>query len=122
MNQSEHVKWVEDYIRAQELGGVDADHPLWWAIARFFDLGETDPEACWQAILEIVQRQPSEQILGVLSAGPLEDLIEEHGLQFIDRIEDEARKSPVFRRMLRSVWESSSDDVWARVQRASELS
>lgn len=118
MNDDKLAEWVGAYIQAQELDVVDYEHPLWWAIKKFMDLGESNPEACWLAVLGIVQQMPSEKVLSVLAAGPLEDLIDDHGPQFIDRIENEARRNSVFRTMLRNVWKSGSDDVWDRVQRA----
>ncbi len=118
MNQSKHDEWIDAYIRAQEDGVVTVDHPLWWAVAKFFDMNEIDPEGCWAAILSIVECRPSEHVLQVLAAGPLEDLIEANGAQFIDRIESEAHKSALFKEMLNGIWKSGSDEVWARVQRA----
>lgn len=118
MNRPEFIRWIDAYIQAQELGDVSASHPLWWAVEKFFELNETNPDICWDAILAIAERKPSEQVLGIVAAGPLEDLIEYHGPEFIDRIESEARANPVFRKMLSGVWESSNEDVWARVQQA----
>ena len=118
MKDRELSEWVESYIAAQEAGGIDIDHPLWWPIERFFDLMQEQPNECWQAILAVLDREPGENVLGILGAGPLEDLIHEHGPAFIDRIEFEARENPPFKALLTRVWESSTPDVWARVQRA----
>jgi hypothetical protein len=118
MKNAELLQWVEAYIAAQEQGGVDGDHPLWWAIDRFFELMHEHPEDCWQAILAVLDTTNSESVLGILGAGPLEDLIHEHGPEFIDRIEFEARENPPFKALLASVWESSTPEVWTRVQRA----
>lgn len=82
-------------------------------------------EALWTFILKVVARRPSEWALEVLAAGPLEDLIADKGHYFIDRIELEARRDPVFRRTLHGVWRNaSSQEVWDRVVRArgSEIS
>jgi hypothetical protein len=57
----------------------------------------------------------SEEVLGVLAAGPLEDLIHDKGDDFIERIELLARRDPAFRLLLRGVWESGSPAVWERV-------
>ncbi len=53
----------------------------------------------------------------MLAAGPLEDLIEYHGPDFIGRIEDEARRSAIFRELLGEVWESSTPEVWGRIEK-----
>jgi hypothetical protein len=85
-----------------------------------FVLQETDAESFWQFILEVVSRNPSAAVVGMLAAGPLEDLIAYAGESFIDRIETEARRSPEFRHALNGVWrlgDDTSDSIWARVER-----
>ena len=53
----------------------------------------------------------------ILAAGALEDLLADHGPDYIDRVEDTARKDPKFNRLLGGVWKNSiTDDVWHRVQ------
>jgi hypothetical protein len=53
----------------------------------------------------------------VLSAGPIEDLLAQHGDAFIDRVEIEARRDPSFAKVLGGVWQNSmSDEVWKRLQ------
>jgi hypothetical protein len=111
--------WVDAYIEAQQ----DADllkegNPHWWAVNRFMD-DDTDPEDCWLAILAILSKGPPANVLGVLAAGPLEDLVEYHGPQFIDRIEVEARRSSAFRDLLSGVWKSSTPEIWSRIETAS---
>ncbi|WP_425476665.1 DUF6869 domain-containing protein [Solilutibacter tolerans] len=75
-------------------------------------------EECWDGILAVVERRPSEKVLGMLAAGPVEDLINHSGNEFIDRIEERSRRDPFFRQMLHGVWESGSREVWARVEAA----
>lgn len=76
-------------------------------------------EAMWQFILKVVAKRPSEWTLCMLAAGPIEDLIGECGDAFIDRIEVEARRDPVFRRALHGVWKTTSrQDVWNRIVEA----
>ncbi|WP_443018846.1 DUF6869 domain-containing protein [Sphingomonas sp. 2R-10] len=61
----------------------------------------------------------AKRILANTAAGPLENLLAEHGIDFIESVEVEARQD---RRMLWTVgcvWRNSmSEDVWIRVQRA----
>ena len=118
MKPSELSNWVDAYITVQDGGGIDADHPHWWAIERFFELMPEHPDECWQAILAILDREPSEAVLDILGAGPLEDLIHQHGAAFIEKIEFEARENPPFKALLDRVWESSTPEIWMRVQRA----
>lgn len=112
--------WVTAYIEAQSSPqpALD-DHPQWWAIKRFMDLNDLESaEEAWRAILQVVARQPPERVVGMLAAGPLEDLIQCWGPQFIERIEQAAWRSADFRALLGGVWESGVPEVWARIQRA----
>ncbi|WP_045767748.1 DUF6869 domain-containing protein [Xanthomonas albilineans] len=118
MDAVEIQSLVTAYIEAQKHRVADANDQNWWAVDRFFELMDSMPEICWQAIVEISRRNPSEEIIAITGAGPLEDLIEQYGDQFIDKIEAEARESPVFRKMLNSVWESGSSEIWSRVIQA----
>jgi hypothetical protein len=112
--------WASAYIEAEQLRDVAKhDGPLWWSIDRFMNLSEPQQaEDAWAAILEILARRPPDQVIGILAAGPLEDLIEEWGTVFIDRIEREARENQNFRYLLGGVWRSSTAEVWERVERA----
>lgn len=122
MDQSEIKIWAEKYIEAQDSSAeIDIDHPLWWPIGRFVDLEEEDPDSCWAAILEILSHNPSDNVIGILGAGPLEDLIHYHGENFIDRIESEASRNPAFRNLLKCVYESSTRAVWSRIERARNM-
>ena len=49
---------------------------------------------------------PSDKILGNLSAGPLEDLLFYHGNKFIDRVKTLTRQNSVFTRLFMGVWVS----------------
>lgn len=73
---------------------------------------------CWLAILEVLSRDPPEEVIGVLAAGALEDLIRSHGPAFIERIEAESRRNKAFRRLLGGVWQSTAPEIWARIQKA----
>ncbi len=115
--QSEIDAWVDAYIAAQSSGRpAELEDPNWWAIERFMELGQRDQaEASWIAILGVLKRAPSATVLGVLAAGPLEDLIHYWGPTFIERIEDAARRDAAFRALLGGVWQSSTPEVWDRV-------
>ncbi|QBB71000.1 hypothetical protein ELE36_11930 [Pseudolysobacter antarcticus] len=76
------------------------------------------PEQGWRAILGAVADARVEPYLGLLAAGPLEDLLSCHGEAFIERVEAEALLNPRFARVLGSVWQfQMSDEVWTRVQK-----
>jgi hypothetical protein len=118
MNVTDLEAWADAYIEGvQDPTRFKDGHPLWWAIERFMD-SDTDGEDIWLVILRILAKAPPEEVLGVLAAGPLEDLIHDRGDAFIDRIELQARQDRAFRQLLNGVWESGSPEVWARVDRA----
>jgi hypothetical protein len=119
-NSDEIEAWIAAYIEAQSLKKpINPDHQCWWAVERFMDMNTFEQaQAGWCAILGILHRQPPEQVLSMLAAGPLEDLIHYWGPDFIDRIEQTASDDVQFRNLLNRVWESSSADIWRRVQLA----
>jgi hypothetical protein len=111
--------WINTYILAQESSeSIHENHPHFWAIERFIDSPNEAPEECWEAILGVLNREPSQKVIAVLAAGPLEDLIEAHGAEYIERVEYEARKNPRFRHLLGGVWESGTPEIWKRVEQA----
>ena len=75
-------------------------------------------EDAWRVILAVLSRKPSDEVLGRLAAGPLEELIQTDGAAFIERMEECARKEPAFRHLLGGVWRSGTTDIWARVEKA----
>ncbi len=116
LSKEEMNHWVDGYIEAQEQYKNSDEN--FWAIERFFELEMDYPELCWEAILQILHRNPSKKVLSVLAAGPLEDLIHNHGVIFINSIEKEARINPDFKNLLGGVWESGAEEVWNRVLKA----
>jgi hypothetical protein len=116
--------WAEAYIRVNEDHAItDESHPDYLAAYEFMDelIGQL-AEDCWLGILEVVKLKPSDWVLGMLAAGPVEDLLEYSGAEFIERIEIEAQKNKDFRQMLQGTWESGSPEVWQRFIAARGLS
>jgi hypothetical protein len=84
-----------------------------------FDAVHDAPEVAWAAILQILDRELTEEQISILAAGPLGDLLAKHGSKFIERIECEAKKNPHFNYLLGGVRKSEiANDVWERVQNA----
>ena len=99
---------------AQRSGADIRDLTGWmefnWAV-------EVDPEHAWSAILAALEDPRMQESLGVLAAGPLEDLLSIHGERFIGRVESTARANPKFAWLLGGVWQHTMpEDVWSRVQ------
>ena len=113
-------KWATAYISVHEArASLDEAHPDFLAAYYFMDeLVGPIAEECWQGILAVVRKKPSDSVLGMLAAGPVEDLLEQSGSQFIERIETEARRDPTSRSMLNGVWKSGSPEVWTRLEAA----
>ena len=87
-----------------------------WAFAELLDLVSDSPEKGWECILYALQSPECQPHLGVLAAGPLEDLLCLHGQAFIERVESLATSNPKFAHVLGGVWESQIPaEVWARV-------
>jgi len=61
-------------------------------------------EEAWTILLLAISSIDDEAELNLLGAGHLENIVRDHGPQFIDRIEAEAARSERFRRALLGVW------------------
>ena len=87
-----------------------------WAFEELDDLCTDSPEDAWEIILGVLARDLSDEDIGMLAAGPLEDLLARHGRSIIERVEHEARRNPAFASLLGGVWQNTmSDDIWTRV-------
>lgn len=112
--QSLAALWVQ-YWRAPE--GTELRESLFWVNEREWDLVRSAPFDAWRLILGVLAFDSSPRIQEVLSAGPLEDLLSEHGEAVIDVVEARARASPVFASLLGGVWQNGMPaEIWARVQ------
>ncbi len=90
-----------------------------WAGRRLYHLRTCDdPDFALEIVAELIDRALSVDSLGLFAAGPLEDLLSDHGPHLIARVEHRARRNPKFLRALRGVWRHGmADDVWERIQR-----
>jgi len=102
-------KLAAQWIAAQAISGSRTDEE-WAPILEVINLANEDPEALWVVIGHIVELGPSELVKGALAAGPLEDLIQDHGSQFLARIEKQSKLSATFATLLPSVWVPESND------------
>src|SRR6266516_7201622 len=75
------------------------------------------PEEAWEVILAILARAAADgRVVGILAAGPLEDLLVSHGPAFIDRVEERAQIDSDFKPLLGSVYQNRMpNDFWALV-------
>ena len=112
---------VEAWIAAEEADeGSPVRESNWWAISQVIDWSlDRDGERLWQFITEAYKRDLSDKVFSSLAAGPLEDLLAKQGTEFIERVEELARKDPHFNSLLGGVWRNTmTDEIWQRVQTA----
>lgn len=62
------------------------------------------PERAWPIVVQLVARAPHDEALASIGASAIEDLVNKHGVQFEDRIIEQATTDSRFRRALRHVW------------------
>lgn len=121
-------KIASDWIAYARFGPSEAPDEIFadgWAL---YDLVEDAPATAWDVIQIVVRRYTlndlysvakteAQDVVGLTAAGPLEDLISSRGHDYIDAIEQEARRDQRMAWTLGGVWQSSApDDVWSRVQ------
>lgn len=96
-----------------------------WAVAQARDTGPCQeeeavlfavqdlaarPELLWAFILHAEPLCVAPQARDMLSAGPLEELVQGYGREYIDRIESQARHSASFAKLLTGVWVPAGHD------------
>jgi hypothetical protein len=119
LNKPELDKIVTAWVTAHQAKRGSPDYESnWWAVSEVMDWAlEGDGDRLWQFILEVYKRDLPDKVVAVLAAGPLEDLLAKRGVDFIDRVEELARKDPKFNQLLGGVWRNAmTDEVWQRVQ------
>ena len=120
-------KLVEAYFNHElhpdlPLDDDDPNHPdddrKGAVLSQVLDMPHYEPEECWR-FLQIAADMPlSKDDFCLLGAGIFEDLMEEHGEQFIDRVEKAAAVDRGIRAVLDGVWTMSmKPDTAARIER-----
>jgi hypothetical protein len=82
----------------------------WWAHDVLDDASEADPELAWSTICRVLDASPTQEVLEVTAAGPLEALVRAHAAAFIDRLELAAHTHESWSQALRIVRVSPSSD------------
>lgn len=92
---------------------------VWPLYSMLLDWSKSDPEATWACIVAIWNRIDHEnlEIISVLGAGELEELLCNFGDDYFPMIEKFCEVEPDFKTVLRMVWQSSmSAELWRKVQ------
>jgi hypothetical protein len=63
-----------------------------------------DPDRCWELTCLLVNKANSDEAIGFVAAGPLEDSLRKHGLAVIDRIEQASQQNVRLQTALSRVW------------------
>jgi hypothetical protein len=95
------------WAAAQTDGPKEEDWPIVFEVQK---LSESNPEALWSFVLEVLRLAPAESVLSLLAAGPLEDLVQDHGSAFVDRMTVEAKRNERFAALLPKVWVPAATD------------
>ena len=80
--------------------------------------GNGPPRSKLAAMLQIISLTTADTVIQSLAAGPLEELVELHGVEYIDQIEKTARTNLNFRLVLRALIETTDKNIWTRILRA----
>jgi hypothetical protein len=103
---------MEKELEALVEAWMDGEYTMYDAV---FDR----PVIVWQAILRILESELTDDQRALLAAGPLETLLANHGPEFIDEVEAEARRNPRFNKLLGGVWRHEMpSEIWQRIERA----
>jgi hypothetical protein len=87
-----------------------------WLFLWVMDLCLERPDEAWPVVLALVRAARGDLDLAGVAAGPIEQLLNYHGLRMIDEVEREAAQSSSFRRALSGVWSSEiPQPVWERI-------
>ena len=108
MKTDEIEKFADEWIEARSTHGSLENSVL------DLELPFSNPEVCLDVIVRILEKiEPTTDIelFPVLAAGPLEDLLNEHGETVVNKVEVLAGRSPDFRKLLNGVWDSEVNET-----------
>lgn len=107
--------WVEMW--SYEIEAPERDKYDWVEDFEYEAIYE-NPETGLKLVLAVLELGPNLETIEVLAAGPLEDLLAQHGGTLISKIEVEAKNNQKFASLLGGVWQNAiSNEVWERVQK-----
>jgi hypothetical protein len=100
--------WIAFYRGVDQ--GCGCDDSLFWATEDVMDIVSTNPQEALQLILAILNRVDSMCLIGILSAGPFEDLLKWHGDRVVAEVEEEAMRNPKFASLLGGIYTLALED------------
>lgn len=114
----ETINLIETWIEFQR-----SDNPeLQWTVMAFDDLTNNNPEIAWDALRTTYEKIKNEpDIVGMLAAGPLEDLLSKNGEKVLENLRSYIESNPEFKECLNGVWQNlMSDDFYIKVKSITE--
>ena len=121
MNNAEIDDFVSAYVASARTRDSKRRESQFWTFDIFANASLEDPDLCWTMILAVLARDQSDEVLSSIAAGPMEELLAEHGPRMLPLVEAKWRQDAIFRRMLHGVWRHGmKQEVWARVQALNE--
>jgi hypothetical protein len=114
--------FINEWIKHQEDTYDDDDAESHWTDDHLINLVLCDEiEELWEFVTRTYRKELSPEVIGILSAGALEDILAKRGEEYIGRVELLAANDPKFKYLLGGVWQNAmSDEVWSRVQAVAE--
>jgi len=92
------------------------DDDLFQAVTKLERMIESDEERAWRVILTILKKDNSAAIMANLAAGPMEDILVQHGDVLMERVQAKFEKDPDFKKVITDVWQSGMpEDVWLKI-------
>ncbi len=114
--------FISEWIKHQEETYDDEEAELHWTDDYLINLmlrGKI--EELWLFVLRAYKKDLSKEVIGILAAGALEDVLATKGEKYIGRVEFLASNDAKFKYLLGGVWQNAmSDEVWSRVQAVAE--
>ena len=91
---------------------------VWWAFDEMYDVVRKQPERAWLIICSAAARPLSAEEKCYFAAGPVEDFLVYHGVDYIEKVEQEAISSNGFNDLLGGVWQNTiGDEIWSRIMK-----
>jgi hypothetical protein len=104
--------WISLQLAEKDSPEYDSE---FWSFERLDQLIHNKPNEALRVIIEIAVTTDSEEILGYLGAGPIEDLMLYHGEQVIENLAAKAKAEPKIKVALQSVQiEKEDTKAWGR--------
>jgi hypothetical protein len=114
--------FIKEWIKHHEETWGDDHSELHWTDDYLINLLLNNKiEELWRFVIQTYREDLSQEVISILAAGALEDILARKGEEYIGRVELLAANDPKFKYLLGGVWQNTmSDEIWSRVIKAAE--